>query len=168
LDFGEEKRSSGWSGFMLSSFVNRLSWGFGRGKENDSSSSLSSANSPSQSGGVVDTPSKIDFALNFDVASSPMEEKQTIFGEGCAAAEDDEDGEYDYEEQEDGGPLFPGKYRALFAFEPEGTAEMEMKEDQIVNVVGRGGGVGWAVVEKDDGGYALVPESYLELVELKQ
>ena len=56
-------------------------------------------------------------------------------------------------------------YRALYAFEPEGTAEMALEEEQIVHVVGRGGGVGWAVVEREEGGHALVPESYLELVE---
>ncbi len=71
---------------------------------------------------------------------------------------------------------------------------MRLVEDQIVRVVGRGGGVGWAVVVVDDdvphgkgGGekegeevvkegpgvdvgdgtrLALVPESYLEVVEL--
>lgn len=32
-----------------------------------------------------------------------------------------------------------------------------------MQVVGRGGGVGWAIVEQDGGGHALVPESYLEL-----
>ena len=42
---------------------------------------------------------------------------------------------------------------------------MALDEEQIVKVVGRGGGVGWAVVEKDDGSHALVPESYLELVQ---
>jgi hypothetical protein len=50
---------------------------------------------------------------------------------------------------------------------------MRLMEDQIVRVIGRGGGVGWAVVvtepaegaeNKDDGDlkHALVPESYLE------
>jgi hypothetical protein len=92
-------------------------------------------------------------------------------------------------------PLDPGLYRALYPFEPEGTAEMRLVEDQIVHVVGRGGGVGWAVVvvpdgveggvvvvtpvddDVDDEGnklvggkairHALVPESYLELVQLE-
>jgi len=73
--------------------------------------------------------------------------------------------------------LVPGEYRAVFAFEPEGTAEMRLIEDQVVQVVGRGGGVGWAVVvvpEGADGGvevspgirHALVPESYLEAINL--
>lgn len=81
------------------------------------------------------------------------------------------------EEEEEEEELFPGQYRAMFAFEPEGTAEMRLIEDQLVRVVGRGGGVGWAVVvvpEGAEGGvevapgvrHALVPESYLEVVEL--
>ena len=84
----------------------------------------------------------------------------------------EEDGEYE-EPQE---PLYPGLYRALYSFEPEGMAEMELDENQIVRVVGRGGGVGWAVVVDERGGdeegrkvqvkHALVPESYLEAVTL--
>jgi len=71
--------------------------------------------------------------------------------------------------------LRPGLYRALYAFEPEGTAEMALVEDQIVRVIARGGGVGWAIVERQSeegeggggvgleaAGQALVPESYLE------
>ena len=63
------------------------------------------------------------------------------------------------EEQEGGGggggggidpdlPLPPGIYRALYSFEAEGTAEMSLSEGQLVRVIGRGGGVGWAVVER--------------------
>ncbi|KAG8798305.1 hypothetical protein FRC18_008699 [Serendipita sp. 400] len=37
----------------------------------------------------------------------------------------------------------------MYAFEAEGTAEMTLEEGQLVKVVGRGGGVGWAVVERD-------------------
>ncbi|PVF94925.1 hypothetical protein CPB86DRAFT_788609 [Serendipita vermifera] len=87
-------------------------------------------------------------------------------------------------------PLQPGIYRALYPFEAEGTAEMSLDEGQLVKVIGRGGGVGWAVVERgwrmtaeelgktkesalnqdSDGGngalalagQALVPEGYLE------
>ncbi|KAF8760242.1 Src-like protein 3 domain [Rhizoctonia solani] len=62
-------------------------------------------------------------------------------------------------------PIFvPGIYRALYPFEPEGTAEMALVEDQRIHVLGRGGGVGWVVVLKPDGEHALVPEGYLELV----
>ena len=43
---------------------------------------------------------------------------------------------------------------------------MELAEDQIVRVLGRGGGVGWAIVIREsDGSQALVPESYLELIQ---
>ncbi|KEP45671.1 putative SH3 domain protein [Rhizoctonia solani 123E] len=65
---------------------------------------------------------------------------------------------------EDETLFIPGIYRALYPFEPEGTAEMALVEDQRVNVLGRGGGVGWVVVLKPDGEQALVPEGYLELV----
>ncbi|KAG6860574.1 hypothetical protein C0995_009719 [Termitomyces sp. Mi166 len=85
-------------------------------------------------------------------------------------------GEEEYEDE--GGeveePLYPGLYRAAYAFVPEGTAEMALVEDQVVRVVGRGGGVGWAVVVDENAGlsedgeprHALVPESYLEVVRL--
>ena len=47
---------------------------------------------------------------------------------------------------------------------------MGLEEGQIVTVVGMGRGDGWAVVhdtrEGKEGGRALVPESYLELVQL--
>lgn len=88
--------------------------------------------------------------------------------QGGADDEDEEDVFYDVEEEEE--PLYPGLYKALYAFEPEGTAEMALKEDQVVRVVGRGGGVGWAVVIDEREGmpdkHALVPESYLEAVRL--
>lgn len=144
------RRNSGWGGFSWSGFANRLSWtSFNNGK-------------PQPSDGTQ-LPSKTDFDRNFD-ASSPAEEKTPFSYDGV---EEDEDGNYDGTEgdEEEGGPLVPGRYRALYAFEPEGTAEMALEEDQLVYVIGRGGGVGWAVVEREDGGHALVPESYLELVE---
>ncbi|TFY55905.1 hypothetical protein EVJ58_g7955 [Rhodofomes roseus] len=101
-------------------------------------------------------PSRTDFERNFDV-SSPSEEVPDPY----------EEEEYDEEYVQPGedGPLVPGLYRAMFAFEPEGTAEMALVEEQVVRIISRGGGVGWAVVEKEDGGHALVPESYLELVQ---
>ena len=83
------------------------------------------------------------------------------------------------EDDDEEEPLYPGLYKALYQFIPEGTAEMGLEEEQIVKVVGRGGGVGWAVViknwdvEKGEvvGGekqaqHALVPESYLEPYQL--
>ncbi|CAE6343715.1 unnamed protein product [Rhizoctonia solani] len=66
--------------------------------------------------------------------------------------------------EEEETPFIPGVYRALYPFEPEGTAEMPLVEDQRIHVLGRGGGVGWVVVLKPDGEHALVPEGYLELV----
>jgi len=36
--------------------------------------------------------------------------------------------------------LYPGLYRAMYTFVPEGMAEIALAEDQIVRVVGRGGG----------------------------
>jgi hypothetical protein len=61
--------------------------------------------------------------------------------------------------------LVPGIYRALYPFEAEGSSEMPLEEGQTVKVLGRGGGVGWAVVDVDGSGkQALVPEGYLEFV----
>ena len=122
-------------------------------------------------GGGIGGPSQGDFVRNFEDAVSPSDEIDDPYqslddddnfddfedGVGC------DDGEGDDVER----PLLPGLYRALYAFEPEGTAEMALDEDQIVRVVGRGGGVGWAIVARgDDEGHALVPEGYLELVSL--
>lgn len=95
-------------------------------------------------------PSQVDFGRNF---------------EGDADEEDEGDDDYDDEPPADDEPLIPGIYRALYAFEPEGTAEIALEEEQVVHVVGRGGGVGWAIVETEGGGHSLVPESYLELMQ---
>ncbi|TFK53297.1 hypothetical protein OE88DRAFT_1239961 [Heliocybe sulcata] len=79
--------------------------------------------------------------------------------------EDEEEGYGDAEGEE--GPLYPGLYKALYAFMPEGTAEMALEEEQVVRVISRGG-VGWAIVLKPEGGQALVPASYLEPVKLDE
>ncbi|KAG6893012.1 hypothetical protein C0992_011579 [Termitomyces sp. T32_za158] len=76
--------------------------------------------------------------------------------------EEDEEVDDDGDDDEDGGELSPGLYRAVCAFEAEGAGEMGLTEGQIVRVVGRGVGVGWAVAVGESGGLALVPESYLE------
>ena len=104
---------------------------------------------------------------NFDsTTASPDEESEgDPFSHDHDNQEEGWEGEPEINEDE---PLLPGVYRALYPFEPEGTAEMALEEDQLVRVVGRGGGVGWAVVEQEGGGHALVPESYLELVEADQ
>jgi hypothetical protein len=143
-------------------------WGFGRwgfGK------SLGDAGGSDEAG-----PSRMDFAMNFSsdaggfVAGEEDELDDEVEYYDDPGDEGDEEGEYDFE---DGGyaqddVLYPGLYRALYGFEPEGTAEMKLEEDQTVRVVGRGGGVGWAVVIKEDGGHALVPESYLEPVTIDE
>ncbi|THU83059.1 UvdE-domain-containing protein [Dendrothele bispora CBS 962.96] len=89
-----------------------------------------------------------------------------------------QDGQYYEDSTDEDVPLLPGFYRALYAFEPEGSAEVGLVEDKIVIVVGRDGGVGWAVVVVENMGddgvwqndlsgdgkekHGLVPESYLE------
>ncbi|KAG8931494.1 hypothetical protein FRC00_000759 [Tulasnella sp. 408] len=81
----------------------------------------------------------------------------------------------DYDDQQssqfDLGPIefTPGVYRALYPFEPEGPAEMALKEDQEVKCLGRSGDDGWLVVVKEVTGtgeviHALVPESYMQLI----
>jgi hypothetical protein len=106
-------------------------------------------------------PSKMDLDRNF-LEDEAMDEEEAFYDVDSHDEEDDGDEE----------PLYPGLYRALYAFQPEGTAEMALEEDQIVRVVGRGGGVGWAVVVDDrerkgeEEKLALVPESYLEPVRL--
>ena len=66
--------------------------------------------------------------------------------------------------------LPPRSYHALYMFEAVGDTEMGLEEGQIVTVVGKERGDGWAVVndtrEGREGCHALVPESYLELVHL--
>ena len=42
-------------------------------------------------------------------------------------------------------------YHALYAFDPEGRAEMAHAEDRVTCVVGRAGGVLWAVVVDERG-----------------
>ncbi|KAI6106180.1 hypothetical protein EDD16DRAFT_1491125 [Pisolithus croceorrhizus] len=120
-----------------------------------------------------DAPSRSDLDRNFEADSDsdveyvdveedfPVDSADPSFSQ----ANEDED-----EDEDLGNELLPGLYRALYPFEPEGTAEVRLEEDQIVRVLGRGGGVGWAVVVKnglkDTGLHALVPESYLEVLKL--
>ncbi|KAG9050878.1 hypothetical protein FS837_001532 [Tulasnella sp. UAMH 9824] len=63
----------------------------------------------------------------------------------------------------------PGVYRALYAYEPEGLAEMALEEDQEVRCLGRDGREGWlvAAMELTDTGefiHALVPEGHMQLI----
>lgn len=118
-------------------------------------------------------PSRSDMDMNF--LDSESEEFYDAEDDGMFDDEENDDDDEEVGETEE-EPLYPGLYRAMYAFEPEGTAEMRLVEDQIVRVVGRGGGVGWAIVVADQEGgmdastdkaltapkHALVPESYLE------
>ncbi|KAF4574372.1 hypothetical protein EYR40_005911 [Pleurotus pulmonarius] len=177
-EHAEEEEGDGWGGFKFG--VGRFSWGPGMAM---SGSSSRDATDDRPAGTEEGYPSLNDLKRNFD--DDDDDERY----------EDDDEGFYDAEEgyDDDGGlihsedtPLYPGLYRAMFAFEPEGTAEMALEEDQIVKVVGRGGGVGWAVVDKayvhgvsestvekrssmgEGNGHALVPESYLEVYQLDE
>lgn len=144
--------ANGWSGFK---------WGFGRAWGFGRTSMAATGPGATLSGPGF--PSRGDLDRNF---GGEDEYEDVEIGEEGEAFSDGE-GEGDAEGEP---PLFPGLYRALYAFEPEGTAEMKLDEDQLVRVIGRGGGVGWAVVVKDGlkdtGVHALVPESYLEQVRL--
>lgn len=177
-DDGDDPASSSAGGGSSYGFAG---WGLGRlswfGVPSGAGGGASGGGSGSSSGGAGG-PSQGDFERNFEDAVSPSYEIDDPY-----ASLDDDDDFDDYEDsvgaddqvgEGDGEdnverPLFPGMYRALYAFEPEGTAEMALEEDQIVRVVGRGGGVGWAIVARGgDEGHALVPEGYLELVSLDQ
>ncbi|KAJ8697590.1 hypothetical protein PTI98_004377 [Pleurotus ostreatus] len=173
----EEGEEDGWGGFKFG--VGRFSWGPGMTMAGSSSRDAEDERPAGTEDGY---PSLNDLKRNFD-------------DDDDERYEDDDEGFYDAEEgyDDDGGlihsedtPLYPGLYRAMYAFEPEGTAEMALEEDQIVKVVGRGGGVGWAVVDKayvhgvsgstvekrssagEGNGHALVPESYLEVYQLDE
>lgn len=141
----DENDNNGWGGFKWGFQKLQSGWGLGSG----SSSS-------------EDFPSRTDFARNFGDGGGDDDDDESEYEEPDEFPENQDD-----EEMEGEPMLYPGLYRALYSFEPEGTAEMKLDEDQIVRVVGRGGGVGWAVVVKEDtGSHALVPESYLEVVKL--
>lgn len=142
----------------------RLSWSFGN--RNNGTTDNNKANNIVSSPSAAGFPSHSDLQRNFadDGGEDDDEEEEEQFF-------DDESPQYPPEYAEAEPPLVPGLYRALYPFVPEGTAEMALEEDQHVKVVGRGGGVGWAVVVAEEGGadgegrrHALVPESYLELV----
>jgi hypothetical protein len=176
---GQGGLGDGWGGFKWG-FGRFSGWGFGRGGVGMDGSSSSTAGTGT---GIGDFPSKTDFARNF--AEEPETYEKSGGGGGLyssasssSSSLNDSDDEAGYQEEEE-EPLYPGLYRALYAFEPEGTAEMKLEEDQVVRVIGRGGGVGWAVVERGwvpgvvvvgtdvgEKGHALVPESYLEVVRL--
>ena len=163
-----DDRTSSAGGVGGASSYGFSSWGLGRlgwfGARSSAGAGTRSGTDNTTDGG----PSQRDFARNFTEAMSPEYEADDPY-ESLDDDDDDDNGQYGGVEQEIGGerPLLPGLYRALYAFEPEGTAEMALEEDQVVRVIGRGGGVGWAIVARgDDEGHALVPEGYLELISL--
>lgn len=163
------RRNSGWGAFR---WAGSKLWGFALGGGGSAANSKHRG-TPSS----VDTegfvPTSSDFARNFDV-SSPQDEYPPSGFNHFEADSDYQDAQSDsYDEDlsdypDQDIPLLPGLYRAMYAFVPEGTAEMALAEDQIVRIVGRGGGVGWAVAEDENGNHALVPESYLEPVRLDE
>lgn len=181
----DDAGGSGWGGLVGFRFgMGRFSWGGG--------SATKTGGTPEEGGsdggkpGEGGFPSRVDLERNF--LDEPDDDDDDDDGGEQYFDADADDGTPEQDDEEE--PLYPGLYRALYAFEPEGTAEMRLEEDQIVRVVGRGGGVGWAVVvvppgedgvgEPGGGGdgtedgkagegplrHALVPESYLEAVRL--
>lgn len=157
---GDEEGGGGpGNGWSMPWGLRRLSWFNGNGSKGDTTGA---------------GPSAGDLARNFEVGSPTEEEGGNFESWGAQNAGDelsDEDpsaseygGEGEGEEGGEEGELMPGMYRAVYAFEPEGTAEMALEEDQLVRIIGRGGGVGWAVALREDGEHALVPEGYLEFV----
>ncbi|KAL0563354.1 hypothetical protein V5O48_018716 [Marasmius crinis-equi] len=183
-DETEDDDNNGWGGLVgFKLGMGRFSWGLQNGGSSASKATTSSSDSPSNSNSASGFPSQTDLDRNFADSSESSDTEDDDDGAGSGQyysanaspmpVEEDLEGE----EEE----LYPGLYKALYAFEPEGTAEMALHEDQLVHVVGRGGGVGWAVVIVDGvdkhGNYidvpddeegkkkhALVPESYLEAV----
>lgn len=149
---GWEDEPNGWGTFQ---------WAFGRGWDLPIGKGV-----PSQSELDRNFTEEPEVYVNEDETEGEEDEGESEYvdAEEDLSERDDDDGE-------DDDVLLPGIYRALYPFEPEGTAEMKLEEEQLVRVVGRGGGVGWAVVVKeglkDNGIHALVPESYLELLRLE-
>jgi len=165
FSFPPSRRSSGfgtgsprWSGFAA-----RFGWG-SRNNSGDrlSQSRLSSqdADTPTFSDALATTPTQR--STPGTVAGASYDESPEA--EDASEEDDDESDVYDDSFSEPLGELIPGLYRALYPFVAEGAAEMDLTEDQLVNVLGRGGGEGWVVVAAESGRQALVPESYLDFV----
>jgi len=149
----EEEDDGGWGwgsfgggGAFAAASQGRFSWTTGAGGGGTTAASVleSSKTTNSTTNGF---PSRSDLDRNFlDDSSGSSEHGESEYYDAASDSQpyDDDEDDQLYEEEEDA--LYPGLYRAIYAFEPEGTAEMRLVEDQIVRVVGRGGGVGWAVV----------------------
>jgi hypothetical protein len=172
-DAGLGGGGGGWDGFRMG--LGRLSWNNVGGATAGGTSTAATV--LEEEARDVGFPSRMDLDRNFlegDSDDADLDEEYYDAANGVSVPVDDDDD--DYEED----ALYPGLYRALYAFEPEGTAEMRLVEDQVVRVIGRGGGVGWAVVIDEKGAaeeaegegvvgvpkHALVPEGYLEPVRL--
>ncbi|RXW22915.1 hypothetical protein EST38_g2965 [Candolleomyces aberdarensis] len=130
-DEEDEEEDDGMNGWGFRMGLGRLSWGV------PSASSVPASTSTEGQGTGQGFPSRSDLDRNF--LDNDEEEVEEEDPQTADYAEDDDDDAED--------PLYPGIYRALFAFQPEGTAEVGLREDQLVRVIKRGGGVGWAVVE---------------------
>ena len=69
----------------------------------------------------------------YDDASGGRWDERDVGEEGM----DEEEGEDEGDDLDADEPLYPGIYRAMFGFEPEGTAEVGLREDELVRVVKR-------------------------------
>ena len=151
----ESRRSSGFvgRGWEALKWAGGSGFGSGSGLAGGAAGFGSGARTSRGPGG----PSQAGFERNFDDSLAPphnhtpdsysdpySSDPDALHGDGDETM--DADGEMDVD-----APLPPGIYVALYDFEPEGTAEMALVEGQEVRVVGRGGGVGWAVVIREKG-----------------
>jgi hypothetical protein len=126
-DEEEEEEGDGWGWVGVSGLPPRRREGAGGGYERED--------------GDEEMTPRFGYGFSYDVDATPT--RGTSTAPGYNGTEGSVQGEIDPD-----SPLPPGIYRALYAFEAEGTAEMSLSEGQLVRVVGRGGGVGWAVVER--------------------
>ncbi|KAG8902772.1 hypothetical protein FRB99_004134 [Tulasnella sp. 403] len=138
---------------------------FGNSSSTQSMSAGDSASDSKKSGGesrtLVQVPTLLTEAYRIDAIGVGQGSAMQVDGPEDSSQVDSSADEYD-----DDGPFQRGVYKALFKFDPEGTAEMALEEDQEVKCLGRGGGVGWVValkgMVKSEPTYALVPEGYLK------
>lgn len=86
--------------------------------------------------------------------------------------DEDVSGDGELEGEEDIGPEPVGRYRVAYAFEGLGGHEMNVEEGDMLDVKGRGGGVGWVIAVRLRAAHSseelmegLVPESYLEVAD---
>ena len=164
---GNRRKSSfgGWAGFFGG-------WG-GRNRDSGQSGGLGLGNLTK-----VDT--DVDLSSDLTPSSSFAEEgKSPLIGitrdengerHHHDVWEDDVSGEGELDGEEEFGPEPVGRYRVAYAFEGLGGHEMNVEEGDMLDVKGRGGGVGWVIAVRlreasstDELMEGLVPESYLEI-----